>query len=690
MNKKITQNRAFRFRRFCRAKYAVLRSLHREVTIGRVAAYIADMQLVKSKITVVMVCLVAALLSPLALFADDETDGFDVQNLSEVAVVAVKPQISGDALHVVSTITAQQLQTFPITTLNELLDYIPGIDIRTRGANGAQADISIRGGTFDQVLVLLNGVNITDAQTGHANLDIPIDLSAIDRIEILRGTSVCRFGLSAFSGAVNIVTNTTAQRCVKATVAGGDFGYFAPSLDFRYHKDKWRFALSGNYSQSTGYITNTDYKYGNLYFNAYGTDSLTGDWNLQLGGQLKGFGSNSFYSLKYPDQYEATKTIFGALTWHQQIRFLSMESGVFYRRHYDRFELFREGVAEPPTWYTGHNYHATDVGGVNFKAALPYRIGRTSVGAEVRDEHIFSNVLGDGLAAPKRVPFAPDTVRFTKAKNRLNVNYFVEQAFYAGGFLASVGFSGNYNSMFRHNFAATANVGYRFAAAGAVFASVSRALRLPTFTDLYYQSATQVANPNLKPEESLTAEVGAHWGKNGFRASLNAYYRVGRNLIDWVKSPDEERWRSVNHTRVDAFGGEVSLAYAHGYWLKNLEVGYAYCQLDKDAGELLSKYALDYLRHKLTLNLSHGIYKGFGASWQFTYQQREGSYTDSDGAVQNYRPVYLLDGRVYWQNSKINVYLEASNLIGQRYYDYGGIEQPGRWFKAGISVRFGM
>lgn len=690
MNKKIKLNTAFRFKRFCRAKYAAFRSLHREVTIGRVAAYIADMQLVKSKITVVMVCLVAALLSPLALFADDETDGFDVQNLSEVAVVAVKPQISGDALHVVSTITAQQLQTFPITTLNELLDYIPGIDIRTRGANGAQADISIRGGTFDQVLVLLNGVNITDAQTGHANLDIPIDLSAIDRIEILRGTSVCRFGLSAFSGAVNIVTNTTAQRCVKAMVAGGDFGYFAPSFDFRYHKDKWRFALSGNYNQSTGYTTNTDYKYGNLYFNAYGTDSLTGDWNLQLGGQLKGFGSNSFYSLKYPDQYEATKTIFGALTWHKQIRFLSMESGVFYRRHYDRFELFREGVAEFPTWYTGHNYHVTDAAGINFKTSFLYNIGKTSAGIELRDEHIFSNVLGDLLDTPKHVAGAADSICYTKSKNRLNINYFIEQTFYAGNFLASLGVSGNYNSMFRNNFACTAGAGYTFDTDGTVFFNVSRALRLPTFTDLYYQSATQTANPHLKPEQSMTAELGTHWGRKGFRISLNAYYRVGKDLIDWVKTPEEETWRSVNHTRVDAFGGEAMLGYKYGYWLKNIEVSYAYCQLDKDAGNLLSKYALDYLKHKLTFNLAHGIYKGFGASWQFSYQQREGSYTDSDGAVQNYRPVYLLDGRVYWQNSKINVYLEASNLIGQRYYDYGGIEQPGRWFKAGISVRFGM
>ena len=363
-----------------------------------------------------------------------------------------------------------------------------------------------------------------------------------------------------------------------------------------------------------------------------------------------------------------------------------MESGIFYRRHYDRFELFREGVAEFPAWYTGHNYHVADAAGINFKASFLYDIGKTAVGIEVRDEHIFSNVLGDALDEPKHVAGAADSICYTKSKNRLNINYFAEQTFYAGNFLASIGVSGNYNSMFRNNFACTANVGYTFDTDGAVFVNVSRALRLPTFTDLYYQSATQTANPNLKPEQSMTAEVGAHWGRKGFRVSLNAYYRVGKDLIDWVKAPEEEKWRSVNHTRVDAFGGEVTVGYKYGYWLKNLEVGYAYCQLDKDAGDLLSKYALDYLKHKLTVNVAHGIYKGFGASWQFTFQQREGNYTDKEGTVQNYQPVYLLDGRVYWQNAKLNVYVEASNLIGQRYYDYGGIEQPGRWFKAGIAV----
>ena len=142
----------------------------------------------------------------------------------------------------------------------------------------------------------------------------------------------------------------------------------------------------------------------------------------------------------------------------------------------------------------------------------------------------------------------------------------------------------------------------------------------------------------------------------------------------------------MNHSRVDAMGGEASLAYSYGYWLKDISATYSFCHMDKDAGAYISKYALDYLRHKFVLSLSHGIWRGFGASWTLSYQQRAGSYTDRSGLLCTYSPVWLLDGRVYWQGSRCTLYVEASNITDARYYDYGGILQPGIWAKGGIEV----
>ena len=141
----------------------------------------------------------------------------------------------------------------------------------------------------------------------------------------------------------------------------------------------------------------------------------------------------------------------------------------------------------------------------------------------------------------------------------------------------------------------------------------------------------------------------------------------------------------MNHTRVDAWGSEVSVGYRMGYWLKNIEASYSYCQMTKDSQGLLSLYALDYLKHKVTLTVEHGIYSGLGASWTLCYRDRNVSYTDAANNVVNYTPVWLLGGKIYWQDDRdrFNIYVEATNMLNQRYYDYGGVEQPGVWVKVG-------
>ncbi len=612
--------------------------------------------------------------------------------LEEVHVEGTRSKVASEKLRVVSIIKKEDIERLPQTSIQDLLDQLPGVDVRSRGANGVQADISMRGGTFDQVVILLNGINITDPQTGHFNLDLPIDLESIDRIEILQGTSMNIFGLSSFSGAINIITGEQGSSNTYASISGGDHGYLKATLGTKQQVEKWTITANASYNQSSGYMDNTDYKRANVFAHAVCRDSIVGNWNIQLGGQLKGFGANSFYSLAYPNQYEATKMGFAALQWDKRLGNFGIEASIYHRTLQDRFELIREGE-ERPSWYTGHNHHMTNVSGANIKGAWYSVIGKTAAGFEVRNENIISNVIGEEMGNGKDVPGEADSVQFTHSKNRLNINYFVEQHIYVNRFSASVGVAGNYNTMFGNNYAFGANAGYEFARSSNVFVSFNRALRLPTFTDLYYKSATQIANPELKPEESMTLELGANYNKyfgedKQFTSRASFYYRWGKNIIDWIKKPEDEKWKSMNHSVVNAYGGEIMVGYKHGYWLKNLSATYSYCQLDKDTEGYMSKYALDYLKHKLTIELSHGIYKGFGASWTANYQIRNGEYIDKSGVQVGYTPNFTLDGRVYWQNSLLNIYVEATNITNKRYYDYGGIMQPGIWAKGGISVKF--
>ena len=136
--------------------------------------------------------------------------------LDEVVFTAGRTPIEAQqAARIVTVITKSEIERAPAQNLNDLLRYIAGVDIRQRGPLGAQADISIRGGTFDQTLILLNGGNITDPQTGHHNLDLPIDVESIERIEILQGPSAKSFGPNAFNGAINIITGNTKSNHIR-------------------------------------------------------------------------------------------------------------------------------------------------------------------------------------------------------------------------------------------------------------------------------------------------------------------------------------------------------------------------------------------------------------------------------------------------------------------------------------------
>ena len=273
MFKPIQQPRGIRFRRFCHKAYAAFCSLHREVTIGRIAGYMTDLEMLKQGKSIAVAALL--LVSGIAAAETDEgvppdSTALTAQQLSlqEVLVTAQKAEVHSEAYRLITQVSHAGIQALPIQTVADILQYLPGIDVRTRGANGAQADISMRGGTFDQVVVLLNGVNLTDPQTGHYTLDLPVDISQIERIEVLQGTGMNLFGLSAFSGAINIITKPVvaddSQR-VNVRMQGGAYGYFSPMVGGRVVRSRWHAGGYVRHDQSSGYMHNTDYQLSEVY-----------------------------------------------------------------------------------------------------------------------------------------------------------------------------------------------------------------------------------------------------------------------------------------------------------------------------------------------------------------------------------------------------------------------------------------
>ena len=712
MFKTILKQQGIRFRQFSHKAYAAFCSLHREVTIGRVAAYMTDLEMLKSGKSIAVSALL--LFSGIAAVEADEgvpkdSVPLEAQQLSlqEVLVVSHKAEVNSEAYRLITQVSQAEIEALPIQTVADILQYLPGVDVRTRGANGAQADISMRGGTFDQVLVLLNGVPLSDFHTGHYALNIPVSTEMIERVEVLQGTSANLHG--AFSGAINIVTKQAVSRQpsdVRLKLTAGMNGLVNPEVAASIQKDEALFNLSAEYSRAEGYYAprptekeatacrNSDFQLANIYF-----QTRWRGLDVQAGAQWKDAGLGLGYGFGSQDQFDATRTAFVSGRYEHRWGAWRLDAQAAYRANYDRYEWHRDQRLYG-------NFHFAQTASAALSAHYASKIGTTSFGVSVRNENMHSTNLGDTINPDGQVPNVADfpladvrVLDLVKGGNRFHTNYYAEQTFYYAGLSASIGINGTYNTQFGHHVGGGANIGYEFKKAGTIYVNANRSLRMPTFTDLYYNAGNQLGNRNLKPEEAWLLSVGYKGnlsslpfregsGLGSFSWAVDWYYRWGKNIIDWVYVPTDTKrpFHAENQQQVNATGLELSLAYRLNEWLRCVSVDYAYTYLDLDLKEAGSRY-LDYLSHKLVIHLEHGIYKGLGASWTVRFQKREGQYNNAEGEVADYQPVWLLDGSVYWQNKYLRVSADCTNMTNSRYYDYGGILQPGAWAKVSIKAK---
>jgi len=605
-------------------------------------------------------------------------------NLSEVEVNASR-KLYSELGRVLTVINKPEITRSAVQSIDQLLDYVAGIDIRQRGTNTTQADISVRGGSFDQVLVLLNGINITNPQTGHYNLDIPLNISDISKIEILEGSAARVLGPNAFSGAINIITETKENPSLSAELTGGSFATLGQAVSGSFGIDKVETFASISHKSSDGYIANTDFNYLNVFAQSRIKTSNSGIFDLQLAGQTKDFGANSFYSLAYPNQFESTKTIMAALNWTMNKGKWTYNAQAYWREHHDRFELFRN-FTNAPSWYKTHNYHMTDITGAKASVSYLSILGKTTIGAELRNEHIFSNVLGisiDSIKAPME-----KNGFFTKESTRLLETAILDHAISFKKWYLSAGVATTNSSQFGLNVYGGIDLAYALTDNFRIFTNANSAVRLPTFTDLYYKSATQLANPNLQPEHSQTIEIGTKVSETNWKLDASVYYRMGQNTIDWVKSPAETIWLSMNITNVNALGEDITFAYYfQNSFVKKLGIAYSHLQMDKSAENFDSKYVLDYLRNKLSVSINHNIWNHLAATWNIGYFDRSGTYTDFNKMLKIYNPYILVDCRLLWSVRSFDVFGDLNNILNSNYADYGGLTQPGINFNIGVRKR---
>lgn len=633
---------------------------------------------------------------PCISFANTEADTLKQikmeLNLDEIEVSASRaPSLFSQIARVLVVIDSKEIEQRPVSSVQELLRQVSGIDIRERGTGGIQADISIRGGTFDQTLILLNGVNITDPQTGHHNLNIPVELNQIERIEILNGPAARIYGPNAFSGAVNIVTRQFSKNEINISADGGSFGTLGTNISAGLKNKNFNNLISGGYSSSKGYIENTDFTVKNIFY----TGNLINDKKIsfQAGLTDKEFGANSFYSPLYPNQFEKTQTFFSSLKMEFPVKY-HLTPVIYYRRHSDTFMLFRDN---PPDWYKNHNYHKTDTWGANINSWFVWSAGKTSFGAEFRSEKILSNNLGEDLKTEIRVP--GKDAWFTKSKSRNSLSFFTEHSAYVKKWTFSAGIMGNIISDYLNilKLMPGVDVSYQALPKIKLVTSWNSSMRMPTFTDLYYTGPVNTGNSELKPEESDMFESGIKLNSVLFSGHLVFFKMNGKNIIDWVKTETDEKWQSMNHTKIEGRGidADLKILFSKNPGVRNsgsIQLSYLYNNQKKNEGEFISYYVLDYLKHKFIASLNQPFFKQWAADFSVIYQNREGSYTryDADGSATEtgYSPFWLSNIKVMYHKNNIRFYVLVNNIFDKSYFDIGNIVQPGRRINTGIVISF--
>jgi len=621
----------------------------------------------------------------------------------EVSTSRASVEFSKAARNVV-LLTKADIKNSAATSLNELLEFVVGVDVRQRGQQGIQADLSIRGSSFEQVLVLLNGIKMSDPQTGHHAMNLPISLLDIERVEILHGGAARIYGPGAFAGSINIITKTPTTTEAGIEMLAGQNGLRQLGVSAAVVQKNLHHRVSYQQQESDGFIRNTDYTSSSIFWESkLNVKKLSLGFNL--GQNSKAFGAQNFYTARFPEQFEETKTQFTSFVSEYKWEQLQVKAQAYVRKHNDRFELFREGsdfykrlpqsgfannAGDTITWYNNHNYHQTNVHGVEVEASYTSSFGKTNVGYDYRKEVVVSNNLGDSLSTAEKASNEHPSAFYYLGASRENHSIYVEHNVTTEKLALSIGALYNVNSQFGEGVYPGVDIAYQIDTALRLYASVNKSFRFPSFTDLYYSLGGVMGSDQLKTEESINYELGVKYTTDYGFGHVSLFRREGMNLIDWVRLNGSTTTQATNLTSIAIDGFEADYYVfpakinASLEYIEQLKFSYSYMTSTNTSDGFESNYVLDFLRHKADLGFRVKLMGKLYLNWNSSYQARRGEYADAEGIEQKFEPVILSDIKLSTQQKNVNVFVQVFNVFNQEFVDLGNVQNPGRWFSVGL------
>jgi vitamin B12 transporter len=556
----------------------------------------------------------------------------------------------------ITIITAEQIKQSAATNVADLLQQFAGVDVRRRGTAGMQADLYIRGGGFDQTLLLVDGFKVEDSQTGHHTMNMALPIEVIQRIEIIKGPSARVFGQNAFTGAINIVTKKNPEKSVTLNFQGGSYEQKNGSVTVGSQMQNSSHLVHFSRNTSDGYRFNTDYDNQNYFVKSnFNTDKLPISMIATF--SERKFGANGFYaSPSAINQYEETQASLIGFSTEIKNEKWTFKPRLYWKRNQDEYVFVRQD----PSVY--RNLHQTNKVAAELNGAYTSSLGITGFGIDVAQVYISSNNLGQ--------------------RERLMTTLFLEHRFeFLDGKLdVTPGVAATYFSDFKFHAFPGMDVGYELSEQFKVYGNIGYTYRIPTYTDLFYSDPTTLGNENLDPEEAIAEELGIKFTKNNFSATLAFFNRDSNKVIDYVKENEDDLWEATNIRELNTKGFEISSDYRFKIGQFNQSVNASYNFLEDDLQDVqanFSRYSINSLKHHFTSRLSTKFLKNLSQNIVYKYAER--------ATGQSYS---VIDASLVLNLKDFEVSAIANNIFNTEYTETNLVPMPKGNMLFGLKYNF--
>lgn len=545
----------------------------------------------------------------------------------------------------INIITKEDIKNSAAVNIADVLQQVAGVDIRRRGTGGSQADLYIRGGGFDQTLLLIDGIKMDDAQTGHHTMNAALPLEVIERIEIVKGPAARVFGQNAFTGAINIVTKKNLDNSASVNVETGSFGQLNGNITAGVSLDNSSHIIHAGRVTSAGYRNNSDYDNSNYFIKSTFNENKQPIQMIATFLERK-FGAENFYTTNPSfNEYEETQNSLLAFTTTFKNEKFKVSPRIYWRRNQDMFLLRR---FEPAFF---RNFHVSNKVGAEANASYKSELGTTGFGLDLAKVFLRSNNLGE--------------------RNRFMTTAFLEHRFNLldGKLDITPGVAATYFSDFKFNAFPGIDIGFSITDNLRAYGNVGYTYRIPTYTDLFYSDPATQGNPDLEPEEAFAQEIGIKYFSQKFNASVSVFNRDAENLIDYIRpNTTTGIFTATNIREVNTQGVEIDAAYNFKIKKFNQTLAFGYSYLDDnimDQNPDLSRYSLNTLRHQYVTRLSTQLFKNVRQNIVYKYAER------TNGQTYN-----VWDASLVVKLKQTEFTVTASNIFDADYIESGFVPMP--------------